>query len=649
MFSINNRRYLGSKYKLLGFIDEIVKLHCKKASSFADIFGGTGCVAYHFNDKFDIIVNDILKSNVLPYYTFLSAENADINKLTKFIDEYNTMVIDNYPDNYYSTNFQDTFLSYANMKKVGVIRDNIDYLYSQNHINFREKAILITALIYAIDKIANTVGHYDAFRKNGELDKELYLNLPNLSNANNNHNNIYNTDANELVKEIQADIVYIDPPYNSRQYCDAYHFLENVAENLKPTVLGVARKMDRSHLKSDFCTNKASLSFKNLIDNIKAKYIILSYNNTMNKINSRSNAKILDSEILEILQSKGKVSVYEKDFNAFTTGKTKISEHKERIFVCEVGKSHNEIGHTKNDNHEIIKSPFNYTGGKAKLYPQIRGKLPENIETLYDVFSGGMNIGINIEATNILCVDNNKPLMELVNYLSNHNYLDILESIESKIIHYNLSDSFRNGYEYYNCNSSNGLGQYNKNGFNKLKKDYNNKPNEILFLMLIIFSFNNQIRFNSKGEFNLPVGKRDFNNNLRIKLKRFMDKLHSKNIKLINEDFRMLNIEELAKNNAFLYLDPPYILGTATYNESNGWTSKDESDLLLFLLNCHLKGIKFALSNVIKHKGKTHTTLIDWCVENGFNINHLNFNYKNASYQVKDKKSETQEVLITNY
>ena len=106
-----------------------------------------------------------------------------------------------------------------------------------------------------MDKIANTVGHYDAYRMNGNLNRELLLEMPELpSLAINVKNEVYKEDANELVKKIYADVVYIDPPYNSRQYCDAYHLLENVALWKKPRVYGNARKMDRSSLKSEYCS-----------------------------------------------------------------------------------------------------------------------------------------------------------------------------------------------------------------------------------------------------------------------------------------------------------------------------------------------------------------------------------------------------------
>jgi site-specific DNA-adenine methylase len=110
-----------------------------------------------------------------------------------------------------------------------------------------------------------------------------------------------------------------------------------------------------------------------------------------------------------------------------------------------------------------------------------------------------------------------------------------------------------------------------------------------------------------------------------------------------------LNIDDLAKEKAFLYLDPPYILGNASYNENGGWLEKDEIDLLNFLKECNTKHIRFALSNVMTHKGEMHHLLLKWCLENSFSIHYLNYSYSNSSYQIKDKSLETKEVLITNY
>lgn len=330
-FSINNRRYLGNKYKLNNFIQSTIADVCGDFESFADLFAGTGSVASIYQDK-HLIVNDILYSNYVCHQTWFGAEKYSRTKIAGFIKRYNTISISS--DNYMSKNYSDTYFSKKNCRKIGYIREDIEKNYKNESLNNREKCILITSLLYAMDKIANTCGHYDAYRKNGELDKNLELQMPKIEKAN-IQNEIYNEDINNLVKVISADIVYLDPPYNSRQYCDAYHLLENVARWEKPKVIGVAKKMDRTALKSDYCTISATKAFEDLIKNIKAKYIVLSYNNMANKGNDRSNAKLSDEDILRILSAKGKVQQFSQDYKAFSTGKSNIEENAERLFVCQ--------------------------------------------------------------------------------------------------------------------------------------------------------------------------------------------------------------------------------------------------------------------------------------------------------------------------
>lgn len=642
-FNLSNRRFLGSKTKLLSFIHEVVENNCADISTIADIFGGTGVVGYSFIEDRNIIINDILTSNVYAYETFFSNEKVSIKKIEKYIEKYNSL--EKLKDNYYSKNFANTYLSKNNMKKVGYIRDDIDNEYQNKRINNREKSCLITSLIYAIDRIANTVGHYDAYRMNGNLDQTLELMIPDIKKFK-TKNKIYNENCNDLVKRIKADLVYIDPPYNSRQYCDAYHFLENVANNQKPKVYGTAKKMDRSNLKSKYCSSKAENEFEDLIKNIDAKYILVSYNNTGKKNNDRSNAKISDKEIKRILSNKGKVSIFETDYNLFTTGKSSQENHKERLFLCTVDRKGEKIEY----DFEMTQSPLNYTGGKFRLLNQLIEKFPNDISTFYDIFCGGANVGSNMQFEKIICIDNNEKLISLFNYLKNNEYTHVVSQIEKLISKYGLSDTFRNGYEFYNCNSSNGVGQYNSEGFKKLKEYYNKSDNkeDVVFLTLIIFSFNNQIRFNLKGEFNLPAGKRDFNGSLRKKLNGFMNNIHNSNIYFKNKDFRKIDIGKIEKD-SFLYLDPPYFLGDATYNENGGWTENDELDLYEFLNECNRHNIRFALSNVIKHKGNIHNMLLDWALTNNYNINYLNMNYSNSNYHKAGKKDDTKEVLITNY
>lgn len=331
---IKNRRYLGSKYKLLDFIWQVVHENTKDVYTVADIFGGTGVVAERFNIAGKrIIINDILYANYLAYWTWFSDQTVDYTKIEKLITQFNHARPAE--DNYVSEHFGGTYFTEYNARKIGFIREEIEKLSGQ--LNFREKAVLVTSLIYAMDKVANTVGHYDAYRRNLDALKGIKLLVPELRDRYNRGNKIYKENANRLVRKISADLFYIDPPYNSRQYGDSYHLLENIAEWKKPDVCGVARKMvNRAHIKSDYCTMKAVKAFKDLISNINGRYILVSYNNMAQKGVGRSNAKISAEEIIQILKTRGKVKTFEKDFQAYTTGKTNIEDHKEILYLCEI-------------------------------------------------------------------------------------------------------------------------------------------------------------------------------------------------------------------------------------------------------------------------------------------------------------------------
>lgn len=644
MFELQNRRYLGCKFRLLPFIDKVINEKCADARSLVDLFAGTGVVAWHFNRRFQIFINDILLCNHFIYHAFFSPEKADTGKLVELICGFNSLNGEYH--NYYRKNFADTYLSSKNMGKTGHIRDAIDRLEARGAINFREKAILVASLLYAVDRIANTVGHYDAWRRNGELDRTLTLEMPALDDSSNAGNLIFREDAVRV--PIKADIAYLDPPYNSRQYCDCYHFLENLAGNRKEPVKGVARKIDRSGLKSRWCTASAPFEFGKLIARLEAKYILVSYSNTGQKLDSRSNARISDSEIIGHLRIRGRVSVFEHDFSPFSAGKSEIADHSERLFLCEVGKHETTGSGFQADASQTVKSPLNYTGGKYRILPQIMARIPSRHEVFYDVFSGGANVGINMNAREIVFVDNNRPLIELMEFLRKSDFENLVADLDRLIAEYGFSDSMSRGYGYYGCESSGGLGQFNKGPYSALKADYNRKPEPINLLLLIVFGFNNQIRFNSRGEFNLPVGKRDLNRVLRKRLRLFMERLGNINAHFEHMDFRDLDIGHLKERGAFLYLDPPYSLGLATYNE-NGWDGGDDSDLMEFLLECDGNGLRFALSNVLLHKGQKNDALLEWCLKTSMNISHLSCSYSNSSYHKLDRNSETQEVLITNF
>ena len=637
---INNRRYLGSKYKLLPFITRVVESECKNINTVADIFAGTGAVASAFIDR-KLITNDIMYSNYICHFAWFSSEYYSEEKIIEIITQYNNLKV--IEDNYMSDNFSNTYFSLDDCRKIGFIRQDIEDKFNSGEINAKERALLITSLLYAMDKIANTCGHYDAYRQGVKFEKHLELYVPQPEAGINKNNVCYNMNTNELAPEIEADLVYIDPPYNSRQYCDAYHLLENVARWEKPEVFGVARKMDRTSLKSDYCTQKATATFESLIDSIHAKYILLSYNNMSNKGNDRSNAKISDDDIIRILNKKGKVKVFSEDYKAFSTGKSDIQGNQERLFLCICN----------SEKKEVIPSALNYTGGKYKLLPQILPLFPQDADQVVDLFCGGCNVGINVDCNKVLFNDSNEYLIGLLDTFRRLTKEDIFNWIYNAIDKYGLSLVSKNGYDFYNCESSKGLGEYNRAGYNKLRNDFNKKIIEddqyyLMLYLLIVYSFNNQIRFNRKGEFNLPVGKRDFNSKMQGKLEKFIDRVKSGDYKFIADDFRNVSMDGYT-DKSFFYADPPYLITCATYNEQAGWTENDEKDLLKYLEKLDKRGIRFALSNVIESKGKKNIILSDWINQNKkYKVINLNYDYTNSNYHTK-KDGITKEVLVVNY
>lgn len=303
---------------------------------------------------------------------------------------------------------------------------------------------------------------------------------------------------------------------------------------------------------------------------------------------------------------------------------------------------------------ELIQSPLNYTGGKFKLLPQILPLFPTNIDIFVDLFCGGANVGVNVKSNKTILNDTNDNLTLLFSMFKNlgDDFLPLIDEIIEK---YQLSQSSKYGYDYYNCDSNTGLAPYNKDKFLKLREDFNNSKDigyyhYAMLYTLILYSFNNQIRFNSNGHFNLPVGKRDYNEKMKQKLQKFIDRLKGKDYKFSNLDFRDFDISTL-NSNSFVYADPPYLITCATYNEQGGWNEADEHDLLDFLNDLHKNNIKFALSNVLRSKGKENSILIDWTQRNSdkYKVINLNYSYNNSNYQTKNKNEITEEVLIINY
>lgn len=330
-YRIENRRYTGSKAKLVSWIMDLIKEKCS-GKKFVDIFSGTGVVAAAAIETFDeIIVNDFLYSNYVIYQAFFGKGKYNMNELEKITGLYNKLDPQSLKENYFSANFGSKYFDKNVAKIIGFIREDIEN--RKNALTNKEYNILLASLIYSVDKIANTVGHYDAYIKKEPTSKRLNFNL--IEPINSKKVSIYRTDSNVLARSIDTDIVYIDPPYNSRQYSRFYHVLETLTKWDNPELFGTALKPFPENT-SDYCKTSAPTVFKDLVENLKCKYIVVSYNNTYNSKSNSSRNKIKLEEIKEILSKRGKTEVYKKNYKFFNSGKTNFPDHQEYLFITKI-------------------------------------------------------------------------------------------------------------------------------------------------------------------------------------------------------------------------------------------------------------------------------------------------------------------------
>lgn len=290
-----------------------------------------------------------------------------------------------------------------------------------------------------------------------------------------------------------------------------------------------------------------------------------------------------------------------------------------------------------NSNENYIKSPLNYIGGKHKILNQIIPLFPKNINCLLDLFAGGCNVGMNVKAGKIIFNDNLTYLIEFYQYLQKTEISAVLDYIQSQIRQFKLSKD-------------------NQVGYIELRNYYNTKKHPLDLMVLVAYSFNHQIRFNKAHEFNNPFGKNrsSYNVNIEKNLINFCYFIQNNHVEFMSYDFNSFNYNHLCYDD-FVYCDPPYLISTGTYNDGKrgfkGWGISDEINLLNILDSLTKKNIKFALSNVIRHKGQENIYLGEWIKNNkSYKIHEIKHHYANSNYQkINRDKEQTVEILVTNY
>lgn len=644
-------RYIGSKTLLLNSIENILNKHLDGTeNTFLDLFAGTNVVGNYFKKDYTIYSNDFL------YFCYVNAKatiennnKLDFNKLKAIGIEnpfdylQNIILLDKYRgDSYYETSYTPAggtqYFSVDNGKRIDFIRNTIEEWKSNEWLTENEYFYLLSSLIEAIPFVSNTTGTYGAYLKKWDKRALKPLELKPIKVLDNKRfNKTFNEDANELIKKIDVDIAYVDPPYNSRQYASNYHVLENIARNNKPTLKGKTKIFDWSEKKSDYSSKVRALeAMKDLITNINATHIVMSYNtegiipndDLIELMKEVSIDGIVDVERINYPKYNSKKPSSIKDLHEILIYIKKREPKKPAKIVEDISVTNWEANTKK-----YIKSPLNYVGGKYKLLNQIIPLFPNDIDTFVDLFSGGANVGINVEANFHIFNDMNNRINEMFRFFSNEDPVSLIKKIKEQINKYELS-------------------KYNKDGYLNFRKKYNINPNPLDLYILISYSYNYQIRFNNSMEFNNPFGKErsHFSQNMERNLMLFIKRLSKLNHQFTDFLFTDLDLSFLDSND-FVYLDPPYLITTGSYNDGNrgftNWGEEQELNMYKLLNELTSKNIRYALSNVIEHKERENILLKDFISKTNNNVYNLDYHYNNSSHNSKKKGSK--EVLITNY
>ena len=297
----------------------------------------------------------------------------------------------------------------------------------------------------------------------------------------------------------------------------------------------------------------------------------------------------------------------------------------------------------------IARSPLFYVGDKYKLIREIKTHFPDNIGRLIEPFVGGGSVFMNVDAEEYLLNDLDRFVIAIHQMLSG--YIGRLDDFYNEFVEivdrYGLSLSYRANVvpdELKKAFPKTYYAKYNKEGYNRMKADFN-QGGQIdiqMLYVLLIYGFNRMLRFNKKGEFNLPPGDVDFNANAYEALSDYFTILQNRHIEWNNLDFREFLHGIEYRQNDLIYLDPPYLITFSEYNKF--WNDETEHDLLTLLDELNQEGVRFAISNVTHYRGKINEEFLNWATHyNSYPIksNYISFNDNTIK--------QFNEVLVTNY
>lgn len=297
----------------------------------------------------------------------------------------------------------------------------------------------------------------------------------------------------------------------------------------------------------------------------------------------------------------------------------------------------------------VHRSPLFYVGDKYKLINEIKTHFPQHIGRLIEPFVGGGSVFMNVDANEFLLNDIDSFVIAIHKMLCS--YVDredeFFKEFFDIVKKYNLSLSYKENTvpkELKESFPKTYFAKYNKEAYSRLRDDFNKggKQDIMQLYALLIYGFNRMLRFNKKGDFNLPVGNVDFNQNTYNAIVDYFTLLKDKNVVWYNEDFRVFLNNIDYREDDFVYLDPPYLITFSEYNKL--WNEETERELLNLLDDLNKRDIKFAISNVTHYKGKVNNLFFEWSKKfNSFPVksNYISFNDNTVK--------NFNEVLVTNF
>lgn len=613
-------RFIGNKELIISEIKGLLEEQglTGRGLTLFDAFCGTGAVSDGLKDSFNIIGNDMLRWCVIYTRGRVCAndctfENLGFDPLNYFNS--NTNIVKGFFYKNYSPGASNRmYFSNENAGRIDYFRTTIEEWKTDNLINENEYCFLLSSLIESVSAVSNTAGVYGAFLKHWDsrATKPIEFKKVNFNSSLRNDTKFINSKIEDVVSEINSDILYLDPPYTQNQYGTQYHILETLILYDNPSISNITGSRSTTPMRSDWSKDyKSHILFDKIIAKTKARYILFSYS---------KDGFMSKSFIEAIMKRYGKPETYickKLSYRKYTNFKSREkNDHLEYLFFVE----------RKNENEIVYESPLNYIGSKAKMASFIKQNAPNRFNSFIDAFAGGFNVGINIDANRIV-------------------YNDINHFVSNLVASFKITDTYQYILYLKRIIKKFGLEPENSDSYTKVRDYYNSFPfdkkDPKLLYAVILYGFNQQIRFNGNHDFNNPVGMRWFNDKVLEKMISFSRVIKEKNVLFESKDYNDVYYE--LDKNTFTYLDPPYMLTNGSYNDGkrgfHGWNYETEKKFFNFVNKLNEEGKPFMISYILEHKGKYNLHLKNWIKKGGYNIIEVDPMLGN----------NRKEILLTNY